>query len=70
MGAIGILDSAIHTLAAMMQGLVMAGVIPPPPPLTSAPYGRVVAFSLPHLRFTFGVAGYADLPPTWEEVAR
>ena len=47
---------------------VVVEALPSPSPI--APSGRVSALSLLYLRFSWVVAGDADLPPIWEEAAR
>ena len=68
---LGLLGAADHTFAAVMQGLVTAGVgsaftYPSP----TAPTGRFAALFLLNLCFACGVAEYRYLPLIWESVTR
>ena len=68
---LGLLDYALNTFAAYLQGVVEAGFSADgTSPVLSAPAGKVVTLSLLHLRFACGVAVDEDLPPVWEAVAR
>ena len=68
---LGLSDSALHTFAAALQGVVAAGISAAvPSPSLSAPTGKVATLSLLHLRFSYGVAVDGELPPIWEAVAR
>ena len=71
MAALGISDAADHAFAAALQGVV-AAVLGAALPFTSpaTPSGRVEVLLLLHLRSACGVAGDADLPTIWEELAR
>ena len=67
---LGLSDSAIHALAAALQGVVVAGVtVALPSPVPSGPTGKVATLSLLHLHFSCGVAVDVDLPPILESVA-
>ena len=68
---LGLSDSALHTFAAALQGVVAAGISAAvPSPSLSAPTGKVATLSLLHLRFSYGVAVDGELPPIWEAVAQ
>ena len=64
LAALGLSDSALHTFAAALQGVVAAGVIAEvPSPALSAPTGKVATLSLLHLRFACGL-GSGSGPPS------
>ena len=66
LAALGLSGSAIHAFAAALQGVVTTGVSAAvPSPSLSSPTGKVVTFSLLHLRFVFGVSVDGGLPPIW-----
>ena len=55
--ALGRLDSALHTFAAALQGVLASGVgMSVPSPSLSAPTIKVTTLSLLHLRFSYRVA--------------
>ena len=71
LAALGLLDYALHTFAAALQGVVAARVSAEVPSLSpSAPTGNVATFSLLHLPFTSGVEVDGYLPPILEVVAQ
>ena len=71
LAALGLSYSAIHTLAAALQGVVAAGVsVALPSPAPSGLMGKVATLSLLHIRFACGVAADVDLPPIWKLVAQ
>ena len=71
LGDLGIFDAAIHAFTAVLQGVVAAVVgvsLPYPSPIS--PEGRVVAILILHFCLAYGMVGYGDLPPIWEEMSR
>ena len=68
---LGLSDSVLQSFTAALQGVVASRVIVAVPyPYPSSPMGKVVTFSLLHLRFSCRVVVYGGLPVIWEAVAR
>ena len=71
LAALGLLEYAIHAIAADLKDMVVDGVsaeVPSPAP--SALTGKVATLSLLRLRFSSGVAVDGGLPPILEAVVR
>ena len=67
---LGLSDSALHTFAVALKGVVAAGfsaAVTSPSP--SALTGKVAIISLLRLHFSLGVELYGYLPPILEVVA-
>ena len=67
--ALGLSDTTLQEFAAVLQGVVTAGVVSALPyPSPAAPWGKVAQLSLLHLLFACGVVVDSDIPPIYEVV--
>ena len=66
MGSLGLLDVAVHSFTAVIQGVgVILVVAELPSPYLDVSADRVATLSLLHLCFACRVSGDGDMSPIW-----